>query len=163
MEVEPEDEIQDAVPQVAPERLPTPFKYHEARSRPRGMVIGLVIFVDLMLLLVGGLLTLMINFQSFADSGPKDTTLADKQVSETLWLGGVVAVILVAAAVTAFWARADATGLLQCVLVVFVLLLTASADADLRHPAPSGPTPNYQPAPVNSNACFSGSNDCPGG
>lgn len=164
MEVEPEDEVQDAVPRAAPERLPISFKYHEPRRKPRGTVIGLVLFADLAVLLVGGLLAFMIDFQSFADSGPKDTALADKQVSQTLLLGGVAAAILIAAAVTAFWAGATVTGFIQCVFVVCVLMLTASANAQLRHSAPSDSTSNYQPEPTSTYMpCFSGSHDCPEG
>jgi hypothetical protein len=105
----------------------------------------------------------MIDFQSFAETGGKSTALADEQVSQTLLLGGVAAVILIAAAVTAFWAGANVTGFLQCVFVVCVLMLTASADAQLRHSAPADGTSNYQPVPQNTQVCYSGSNDCPGG
>lgn len=162
MEVEPEDEIQDAVPKPAPERLPIPFKYREPPDRPRGTVIGLAVFADVMILLVGGLISLAINFQGFSESaGPKDAALADRQVSETLWLGGVVAVLLIATAAAAFWARADATGFAQCIFLVFVLLLTASTDSHLRQSAPQSPTSNYQPEPTSTSTfvpCYSGSN-----
>ena len=160
MEIAPEDDIQDAVPRAAPERLPIPFKYHEPENRPRGTVIGLAALADMVVLLVGGVLSFMIDFQSFSDEGAKTTALADEQISQTLVLGVVAAGILIATAVAAFWARANVTGVIQCVFVVCVLMLTASSVRDLRHSAPMGGSSNVQPTSTSTFVpCYPGSSD----
>ena len=123
MEIEPEDEIQDAVPRAAPERLPIPFTYHEPESRPRGRAVALAYLADLVVLAVGGPLTFLIFLEAFPERTPMIT---DGQVTQILALAAAAAVILITAAVAAFRAGAKLTGLVQCVFVICVLMLTAS-------------------------------------
>jgi Family of unknown function (DUF6234) len=154
-----EDDIQDAVPVALPERLPVPFRYAEPRPRPhRGTTIALVLAVDLLVALLGGLFTFMISFQGFADNG---NLLARKQASQTELLGGVALAILVIAAACAFWAKAYLTVMVQVVAIVAVLICTTLAVHKYSRLFPYDGTPNDQPTATSTySPCYSGSGDC---
>lgn len=154
-----EDDIQDAVPVALPERLPSPFKYAEPRRRPpRVTAILLALAADLLVVLVGGLLTFMISFQGFAEH---DNLLARKQISQTELLGGVAIAVLVVAAALAFWARAHVTGLVQVAAIFGVLLCTTVAVHGYSLQLPYDETPSVQPTATSTySPCFSGSGTC---
>ncbi|HET9173505.1 MAG TPA: DUF6234 family protein [Actinospica sp.] len=154
---EVQDDIQDAVPEQLPARLPIPFKYHEEPDRPSsGSAIAMALVVDLSLLLMGGYFTFAISFQGFGDHGPD---LASKQISQTELVCGVAVVILAIAAAYAWWVRSMGTVLFQCVLVLVVLVVTASSVNGYSRSLPQVGTPSVQPTSTSTFVpCFSGSN-----
>jgi hypothetical protein len=54
------------------------------------------------------------------------------QVAQAVLLTAVAVAVLIAAAACAFWAGAQVTGVLQCVFIVCVVMLSASVVADYK-------------------------------
>lgn len=114
------------------------------------VTIGVVI-VDVFLAGIGLILGFAIDLQVWNNAG--STSVAQKQYTETMSLGGGIMLVLLIGGIAAFWLGARWTALVQCVLIVGALVFTASAMHVYYHAAHPVTSTNYQPTTVSTVVC----------